>query len=194
MPYEKFDVRKLERLNDEGRFETLIPEVMWRALGDPSPAAIVEIGSGPGLFAAKFSAMAPEAAVYAVDTEPVMLEWMREHRPEVDAGRIVPVLAEETSIPLADGVADLVTMVNLHHELADPAATYAEAFRLLAAGGQVLVVDWAPIETPRGPSIAVRASAETIRGFLSDAGFERIQVGEGLPWHSLLTATSGRAR
>jgi SAM-dependent methyltransferase len=191
MAYQKFDVRKLERLNDEGRFETLIPEAMWGALGDPLPRTIIEIGSGPGLFAARFAAMAPDATVYAVDTEPVMLEWMRANRNEVADGRIVPVLADETSIPLEDGIADLVTMINLHHELAEPAETYAEAFRLVAAGGQVLVVDWARSETPHGPPLAVRASAETLEALLRDAGFVDVRVHDGLPWHSMLTATKG---
>jgi SAM-dependent methyltransferase len=171
--YQKFDPRKLERLTDEGRFETLVPEAMWTALGNPIPRTIVEIGSGPGLFAARFAAMAPGATVYAVDTEPAMLEWMRANRPEVAEGSIVPVLAEETHVPLDDGIADLVTMLNLHHELADPAATYAEAFRLLADGGQILVVDWAPVETPHGPSLSVRVTAETLAAFLGDAATPR---------------------
>jgi ubiquinone/menaquinone biosynthesis C-methylase UbiE len=186
--YQKFDARKLERLNDEGRFETLIPEAMWEALGDPLPRTIVEIGSGPGLFASRFATMAPQATVYAVDTEPVMVEWMRANLPAVAEGRVVPVLSEETRIPLSDGVADLVTMINLHHELAEPSATYAEAFRLLGDDGQVLVVDWAQLETPHGPSLSVRVSAETLVQFVNRAGFTDVRTHEGLPWHSMVTA------
>ena len=33
MPYEKFDVTKLERLNDPARFEYLDPAVIWTAVG-----------------------------------------------------------------------------------------------------------------------------------------------------------------
>ena len=189
MAYQKFDVRKLDRLNDEGRFETLIPEAMWTALGDPLPGSIVEIGSGPGLFASRFAAMAPDATVYAVDTAPEMIEWMQANRPEVAEGRIRPVLAEESRVPLPTGIADLVTMINLHHELADPTATYAEAFRLLGPGGQVLVVDWAIAETPHGPPLNIRVSAETLSEFLRDAGFSDVRIHQGLPWHSMLTAT-----
>ena len=37
----------------------------------PEPSVIVEIGAGTGLFAGRFAAMAPDAKVFAVDTEPV---------------------------------------------------------------------------------------------------------------------------
>lgn len=190
MPYHKFDVRKLERLNDEGRFEQLDPERMWVALGSPEPGVIVEIGAGTGLFSARFARMAPRARVLAVDTEPVMVEWVREHRPEVAEGRIVPLLGEETRVPVEDAVADLVVMINLHHELADPAAVYGEARRVLRPGGQVLLVDWSPGETPKGPPQAVRATAEQLAGMLSAAGFADVEIHRPLPWHSLVT---GRA-
>lgn len=184
----KFDMSKIAKLDDVGRFDSMKPDVMWEALGSPSPATIVEIGAGTGLFAERFSELAPQAKVYAVDTEAGMLDWIREHRQGI-AGCIVPVLSEERSVPLEDGIAELVTMLNLHHELEEPAAIYAEAYRLLAPRGQILVVDWAPVETPKGPPLAVRASAEQIAAFLEGAGFSEVVVhDDALPWHSLVTA------
>jgi len=189
MAHEKFDLRKIARLDDVGRFDTLRPDVMWAALGSPNPRVIVELGAGTGLFAEKFSDLAPDATVYAVDVEQAMIDWMHEHRAGVAAGRLVPVLSTETVVPLNDSVADLVTMINVHHELEDPSGTYAEVLRLLVSGGQLLVVDWAPVETPKGPPQAVRVSAEQILASLEDAGFERAVVHVGaLPWHSLVTA------
>lgn len=190
MAHLKFNIEKLERLNDPGRFETLPPEVFWQALGAPSGAcALVEIGAGTGMFAAAFAAIAPQAVIYAVDTMQEMLDWMRANRPEVADRRIVPVKAEETRVPLDDGIADAVYMINLHHELADPAATYAEAFRLLESGGRLLVVDWADCDTPKGPPRDVRVSASALAGFLEGAGFVCVVVDEAtLPWHVMATA------
>jgi len=188
MGYLKFDVAKLERLNDPGRFDSLPPGVMWAALGDPKPRAIVEIGAGTGLFSAAFAHMAPDAVVYAADIEPVMIEWMRENRPEVISGSVVPVLSQETRVPLPDGVADVVVMINLHHELADPGSTYAEAHRLLDPGGLLLVVDWKHAETPKGPPLEVRATTEQLISALESAGFADITAHDALEWHELLTA------
>lgn len=188
MAHQKFDMTKLERLNDTGRFDTLIPEVMWNALGAPDPRAIVDIGAGTGLFAEKFAQLAPSATVYAADMAPAMVEWMHANRRDVASGRLVPLLSAETTVPLADASAQLVTMLNLHHELADPLALYAEALRLLESGGQLLVVDWAARETPKGPPLAIRATIPALQAALSAAGFVDIVSHEGLPWHSLLTA------
>ena len=189
MPFEKFDVAKLLRLNDPARFESLDPQLMWHALGSPSPRTIVEIGAGTGLFSARFASMSPGAIVYAVDTEPAMIAWMTENRSEVAEGRVVPVHSTETGVPLATGIADLVVMINLHHELADPDATYGEALRLLRQDGQVLLVDWLPIETPKGPPQTIRASTETLEATLYGAGFCGVLSHAVLPWHSLLTAS-----
>jgi len=188
-PHQKFDLSKIARLDDVGRFETMRPEVMWDALGSPEPRCIVEIGAGTGLFSERFTELAPHATVYAADTEVAMLDWMREHRPGVAAGRVVPVLSEETAVPLPDESADLVMMLNLHHELADPPAMYAEALRLLMSGGQLLLVDWAARETPKGPPLAIRATAEQLDEVVRRVGFTDVVTHEGaLPWHNLLTA------
>lgn len=191
MAHQRFDLAKIAKLDDPGRFETLIPEVMWDALGAPDPRHVIEIGAGTGIFAARFAALAPHAVVHAADVEPAMLEWMHEHRPEVASGRVVPVLSQDRRVPLADASADLVFMINLHHELEDPAALYAEVFRLLRPGGQAMVVDWAPGETPKGPPQAVRVPAGVVAAMLEACGFTDARSHAGLPWHWLVTARKG---
>jgi ubiquinone/menaquinone biosynthesis C-methylase UbiE len=186
--YLKFDLAKLERLNDPGRFETLSPEKMWDALGDPSPGVMVEIGAGTGVFSAAFLGLAPTAVAYAVDIEDAMLDWMRDNRPEVSDGRLVPLKGQETSVPLPGAIANLVFMVNVHHELVAPELTYTEALRLLRPSGQLLVVDWAARETPKGPPQQVRVTAEAVVEILEHVGFGEVRAHEVLPWHNLVTA------
>jgi SAM-dependent methyltransferase len=182
----KYDVAKLEKLNDPARFEDLDPEVMWAAIGVPHPGVIVEIGAGTGLFAERFAAMAPAAIVYAADVEPAMVEWMTANRVPAPAGMIVPLLAEESRVPLDDGIADVVVMVNLHHELADPSASYHDAARLLRAGGVVMASDWLPGAGGRAPE-HLRVTPEQLGGFLERAGFVDVRAHTGLSRHSLVT-------
>ena len=191
MAYLKFDPANLERLNDPGRFESLPPDALWQALGVADSRTLVEVGAGTGLFAAAFAERAPNATVYAADTSETMIEWMRANRPEVAGGRIVPVLSAEGAVPLETGIADAAYMINLHHELAEPDAIYAEAYRILRPGGRVLVVDWAPVETPKGPPLAVRVSAAELAGVLERAGFTGIETHDSLVWHSAITADKG---
>ena len=188
MPHEKFDIAKLERLNDVARFEQLDPELMWAAAATPDARTIVEIGAGTGLFTCRFAELAPKAEFYAIDIEPVMIRWMFQHRPEALSGRVHPLLAEETKVPLPTGEADLVMMLNVHHELADPRSSYGEVLRLLRIGGTLLIADWRPGDTGSGPPQAVRASAEQIADMIGTVGFYEITTHEGLPHHSLLTA------
>jgi SAM-dependent methyltransferase len=112
---------------------------------------------------------------------------MTEHREEVARGRIVALLGKETVVPLPDGIADLVLMINLHHELAEPHATYREAFRLLRTGGQVLVVDWAPGADGGGPPQEIRATVEQLAAALRRAGFGIVAAHPRLKRHSLVT-------
>ena len=184
----KFNPERLAMLDDPERLDALRPDEMWRALGSPAPDVIVEIGAGTGGLAARFAALAPDALIYAADIEPGMLQWMKDKRPEVSAGRIVPLLSEENHVPCDDAVADIVYMVTLHHELEDPRAMYTEALRLLKPGGMLLVADWAPRRTPGGPPLHQRASAGEVMSMLEDAGFEDIAEHPELPWTWLLTA------
>ena len=159
-----------------------------------NPSTIVEIGAGTGLFSCKFAEYAPGADLFAVDVEPAMVRWMFEHRPESLCGRLHPTLSSETSIPLPTGEADLLVMINVHHELADPSSSYREALRLLRIGGTVVIADWAPGGVEGGPPQHVRVSAEQIAELLGEVGFERTQRHDGLPRHSLVTARKPAVR
>ena len=54
--------------------------------------------------------------------------------------------ADLYNVPLQDGAADAVVLHQVLHFLDDPAAAVAEAARLLAPGGKLLLVDFAPHE------------------------------------------------
>jgi len=186
--HEKFDVTRLERLNDERRFDVLPPDVMWTALGDPSPRTIVDIGAGTGLFARRFAELAPASEVYLVDSSATMFDWLMANMPEALRDRLHPVLAEESKVPLPDATADLAVMIHLHHELAEPLDSYREVLRLLRPGGQLLVVDWAPGDGVAGPPQHIRVSAQDAAALLGEARFASVVVHEGLTQDWLITA------
>jgi SAM-dependent methyltransferase len=188
--HKRIDPSKASRLDDPARLEVLPPAVLWRALDLRDPQLVVEIGAGTGIFAAAFTLVDPRTVIYAADVEESMLEWMTQNRPEVAAGRIVPILSSETEVPVESGTADGVYMLNVHHELANPAGTYLEARRMLKPGGRVMVVDWAPVNTQKGPPMELRVRAEDLAAYLSAAGFADVRIHEGLMWHTMVTATS----
>lgn len=187
----KFDPARAERLNDPARLAALDPSVMWVAADVDDPSSIVDIGAGTGLFSVAFARLAPRATVYAADLSETMLSWMSEHLPDDVAGRVLPLKSEESSVPLSNGVADLVLMIALYHELDDPAASLAEAWRLLRPGGRLLIVDWKREEGDvPGPPLAIRVDARDIVAAVAAAGFADAVSHEGaLADFSVVTAT-----
>ena len=188
MPHEKFNLAHIDRLNDPARLEDTPPAVLWEALGNPTPQTIIDVGAGTGLFACQFAGLSPEATVYAIDIEPAMVRWMLEHRSPALCSRLQPLLGKESAVPLTTGEADLVVMMNLHHELVDPHASYREALRLTRIGGQLLVVDYAPDGQEPGPPHHIRVAADQIADVARAVGFDEVTVHPPLPRHSLITA------
>ncbi|MHB1341659.1 MAG: class I SAM-dependent methyltransferase [Coriobacteriia bacterium] len=190
MTSHRFDPAKLGKLNDVARLDDLVPDLMWEAFGAPDARVVVEPGAGTGMFAREFaSRMLPGGTLYAADISSDMIMWMGEHLDSGNATEIVTLEADAAALPLEDSSAELLYTVNLHHELDDVPATLAEAFRILAPGGRIAIVDWKKEPTPKGPPMEIRVSAEEIAAHLLAAGFEDPVVHPVLRYHSVLTAT-----
>ncbi|MCL4078672.1 class I SAM-dependent methyltransferase [Coriobacteriia bacterium Es71-Z0120] len=189
MAAHRFDPKKLPSLNDVARLEDLVPDAIWDAFGVPDARVAIEVGAGTGMFAREFAArMAPESVVYAVDAEPAMTAWMREHLIETGGARIEVVDARAEELPFGKSVADLLYMINLHHELDDVDAALSEAMRVLRPGGTIGVVDWKREPTPKGPPVEHRAGAETIARDLERAGFADVRAVPVLRYHDIVVA------
>lgn len=187
MESKKFDPQKLAKLNDPKRLEYLNPDLIWDTLNPGNPRTIVDIGAGTGVFAVLFSRKMNGGRTYACDVSDVMVDWMRDNLPRELKYSVVPVKMEESAVPLPDGVADLVYMINLHHELDEPEKVAKEAFRLLRQGGKLAVIDWKKEETPEGPPLSIRVTVETIEEQMRDAGFSGIKDYSVLKFHSFVT-------
>ncbi len=183
----KFDPRHLDVLNSPERFDRENPDVIWNELGLRDPKVLVDLGAGTGFFAVPFSRKMRGGTVHACDLQQEMLDWLAEHLPDDARGSVHPVKMEEASVPLPDGIADLVYMINLHHELEDRRAVVLEARRLLKPGGTVLIADWKKGDTPVGPPQEIRVSEEEIVADLRSAGFRDIRTHPVLPYHSFVT-------
>jgi ubiquinone/menaquinone biosynthesis C-methylase UbiE len=182
----KFDPKKLAKLNDPKRLEYLNPDVIWEKIGIRNPEILVDIGAGTGLFASLFRKKIKKGKVYACDISQEMLGWMNDNLPAVSEGTVIPVKMAESSVPLPDSVADLVYMINLHHELDEPLRILEESWRLLRRGGKLAVIDWKKQETPEGPPIEIRVTEETIESQMRKSGFTNVGKYAVLPYHHFL--------
>ena len=184
----KFDIKKLDRLKDPERLKYLNPDKIWEVIGGDHVTTIVDIGAGIGFFAIPFSRKIGSGSVYACDIKDEMLMVLEEAIRQEGVNNVIPLKCEEVKIPLENKVADLVIMINLHHELDHPEDSLKECQRLLRPGGCLAIIDWNTIETPSGPPPHVRIPPEKVQSQLADAGFGNIQSHELLPFHYAITA------
>ncbi len=181
----KFDPKHIDKLNDPNRLKIQNPDLIWEKMALKDPRVMIDIGAGTGFFALPFSDKTTEGTVYACDISDDMLLWMGDNFPDKYEGIVIPVKMRESSVPLPDGVADLVYMTNLHHELEEPELMMIETYRLLKAGGTLMIIDWDE-KAPFGPPPEIRVSEATIHGHMEDAGFTDIRVYDDLPYNHFL--------
>lgn len=179
----KFDSKKLAKLNNHERFKTLNPDVIWDALNMKNTRVLVDIGAGTGFFAKEFVKKISGGKIYTCDTSEIMIEWMKEN---ITENNIIPLLCSESSIDLESGIADLVYMINVHHELLEPEKLLSEAYRLLKPHGKITIIDWKKEEMVDGPSIEKRVPEEIIIQQLQKCGFNNVVSYNILPLHSFI--------
>lgn len=184
----RFDPRKLDKLNNPQRLVDIPVDVVWKKLGLPDGGVLVEIGAGTAFFSVAFLRQARAEKLYACDISEVMIDWINSNIVEQHPA-IVPLQTMDDSVPLPNGIGDLVFMINLHHELDDPARILSEAFRLTRPGGRVLIIDWKKEEMAEGPPLDIRCSQNEVEKGLATAGFQAISRFDGLKKHFVVTGT-----
>ena len=121
----------------EGEVEAAIA----RALADRPVGRLVDIGTGTGRMIELFGREAEQAL--GIDRSPDMLRVARAKLAE--AGLEAELRQGDMyALPLPSGSADTVIIHQVLHYAQQPAAAVSEAARLLAPGGRLLIVDFAP--------------------------------------------------
>jgi ubiquinone/menaquinone biosynthesis C-methylase UbiE len=184
-----FDPAKLQKLNNPDRLRDIPPEFIWEKLGisPPKPATFVEIGAGTGFFSRQFLKYTHGGTIYACDISEVMVDWMEDNIRQEYPG-IIPLLMEDSTIPLKDASADLIYTINVHHEFPHPERAMGEAFRILRPLGSIFIADWRKEPTEHGPRTEIRYETGEVRHHLEQAGFTGVEIHEGMRMHFLVTA------
>ncbi len=174
------------------RRSTQDPAKLWTRVGLRPGQTVVDLGAGTGYFAAEAARrVGPEGRVYAVDLSTDMLDLLRERRDREAMPQLYPVQSTVDSIPLESGLADVVLLANVLHDV--PPATVSEAVRLLKPDGRLVNVDWKKTDTPGGPPLPIRLSPAEATRRLKRAGLETVESWEFGPWHYGILLRRARA-
>jgi ubiquinone/menaquinone biosynthesis C-methylase UbiE len=106
-----------------------------------SGQTVVDLGCGTGLLTLAIAERVDR--VWAVDSSPAMVEYLRIKASSAGLHNVEMVLASAVSLPLVDEVADLVISNYCLHELPHEAKERAlgEAMRVLKPGGRLVIGD-----------------------------------------------------
>lgn len=112
------------------------------ALAAPRPEdVVVDLGAGTGLLTLAF---APRVRrIWAIDISPPMCDYLMTKAASNGLSNVTAAVATVTSLPLGDGVADLVISNYCFHHLRDSEKDRAldEIRRVLVPGGRVVFAD-----------------------------------------------------
>ena len=122
--------------------ETAVEAAILEAAGEGPFRRLVDLGSGTGRM---LTLLGPHAeAAVGLDLSQQMLNIARNHVAEAGLERCELRHGDIFGTRLPGQIADLVVVHQVLHYLADPAAAVREAARLVAEGGRLLIVDFAP--------------------------------------------------
>jgi ubiquinone/menaquinone biosynthesis C-methylase UbiE len=129
--------------------------------------AMLDVGTGTGLFAEAFAALG--VAATGIDAN---AELIAEARRLVRAGTFLVASAEK--LPFADSSFDLVFFGLVLHETDDPLAALKEARRVARA--RVAILEWPYRDSSSGPPLAHRLKEEAIIELALEAGFPKVEL------------------
>jgi ubiquinone/menaquinone biosynthesis C-methylase UbiE len=160
--------REIERLRDPERMARLeVDRVVQLTLaGMERPATMLDVGTGSGLFAQKFTARG--ILVTGVDVNPQMIPEASAHVP---SGEFHEGPAE--NLPFPDAAFDLVFMGLVLHETDDPLAAVREAYRV--GTGRLAILEWPEESQEFGPPPEHRLAESKIISLANESGFSAVK-------------------
>lgn len=168
-------------------------------IGDHAYRSVLDLGTGTGRMLQVLSHDHIERAV-GLDSSHTMLAVARANLERAEVRRVDLRQGDVYSPPLERGTFDLAIIHQVLHFLDDPARAIREAAHLLAPGGRLLIVDFAPhsLEFLRSDHAHRRLGfrSETLVGWLEQAGLRigpirtvEPPTGSDRPDDELLTVT-----
>ena len=158
---------------------------------------VADVGAGSGYYSVLLArAVGERGRVYAIDIQPEMLALVRKKTEAAGLRNVDLVLGTVTDPKLPAEAVDLVLMVDVYHELAEPQSMLRALARALKPSGRLVLIEfrkespWVPIRDEH------KMSVRDARIELEAEGFTFDRVIDVLPWQHILVfrpPSSGRS-
>ena len=159
------------------------PGRSWEALGHLAlrlvPAiTVADLGAGEGLVSQLLARRAER--VWCIDNSPKMVEVGTELAKKNGLANLAYKLGDIEQVPLPDKSVDLAILSQALHHASHPQTAVNEAFRILKAGGQLLVLDLKDHNFEKARELYgdlwLGFKESALHGFLKSAGFQKVEV------------------
>jgi ArsR family transcriptional regulator len=124
-----------------GGDDSALEQALAAAAATPAVGRLLDIGTGTGRVLELLAGSAQAAT--GVDRSPEMLRIARGKLASAGNQKADLLQADMRALPFADAAFDTVTMHHVLHFADNPAAVVAEAVRVVAPGGKLIIADYA---------------------------------------------------
>ncbi len=163
------------------------PEAVIQALDILPDMRIADLGAGTGYFTAHLArAVGANGSVFAVETEPNLVIYLRERAERERTANVVPVLASADNPRLPYHALDLVLIVDTFHHLDDRGEYFRRLTDVLAPAGRIAIIDFRAGDLPVGPPPEHKIARDQVVAELRSAGYVLVAEPNLLPYQYFL--------
>ena len=166
------------------------PDTALDALKLVVGSTVADVGAGSGYMTVKMAKrVGPTGKVYANDIQPQMLSMLRQRLDKAKIANVELVLGGYDDPKLPANTIDLILMVDVYHEFAQPQQMLRRMHESLRTGGRMVLLEY----RKEDPSIPIRPdhkmSVAEAKMEVEAEGFTLASVDERLPRQHILVFT-----
>jgi ArsR family transcriptional regulator len=159
------------------------PGRSWEAIGHLAlrltpPLVIADLGAGEGLISQLLARRAKQ--VWCIDNSPRMVEVGTEFARKNGLVNLAYRLGDIEKVPLPDKSVDVAILSQALHHAQHPQVAVLEAYRILRAGGQLLILDLNEHGFKKARELYADVwlgfKENVLHGFMKKAGFQQVEV------------------
>lgn len=177
-------------LDRREREEEEDPDLAMRLIRVPRGATVADLGAGSGYFTVRLArAVGSAGRVYAVDIQPGMLDLLRQAVARERLTNVVPTLGTVSDPKLPAASLDLLLMVDVYHEFAEPQVMLQRIKEALKPGGRLVLLEY----RAEDPDVPIRPEHKMtkaqVKVEVEHEGFRQQRVYDDLPRQHLIIFT-----
>ena len=166
------------------------PDLAMRLIRVQRGSTVADLGAGSGYYTVRLArAVGATGKVYAVDIQQGMLDLLQKSVAREKLTNVVPVLGGVDDPRLPANSLDLILMVDVYHEFAQPQAMLQRLKAALKPGGRLVLLEY----RAEDPDVPIRPEHKMTKAQVKleveHEGFTQQRVYDDLPWQHLVIFT-----